>query len=191
MKSFGSTKIKKFYFGGHTIQTKDQESSRNNGRSDIITVFPCSSVFLELRHAVCRIKDNITINFVELKWKEFCQLVRASIQVFELEFWNCKILTETKFDFGQMEGWKIQELQIDYSFQVYDSRRDSEIIMMKIFVAIIHWSNLMRSLKRLSFRWNDKMKNSLLEKAKEELNDVDYRWIKQILETYKNDFEYD
>ena len=191
MKSLGSTNIKQFYFWWHTIQTKDQASSRNNGRSDILTVFPCSSIFLELRHAVCRATDNITVNFVELKWKEFCQLVRASIQVFELEFWNWKVLTEKEFDFGQMEGCKIQAMQIDYSFQVYDSRRDSEVILMKIFVAIIHWTNLMRSLKRLSIRWNDKMKNLLLEKAKEELNDIDYRWVKQILETYKNDFEYD
>ena len=35
------------------------------------------------------------------------------------------------------------------------------------------------------------MKDLLLEKAKEELNDIDYRSVKLILETSENYFEYD
>ena len=175
LKSFGSTNIKQFYLGGHSIHTKIQASSCSSGRSNLLIVFPCSNFFLELRHAVSRITNNITICRVELKEKEFCQLTRASIQVSELEFWNCKILTETKFDFGQMEGCKIQKIKIDYSFQVYDSQSDYEVTLMKIFVAIINWLNLIRSLKRLSFRWNDKIKNLLLEIAKKKLSNIYYR----------------
>ena len=163
----------------------------NSFRSKIITLYPCSNIFLELRHAVSRVTDKIYIWNLELKGKEFCQLVRASIQAFELEFWNCKILTETEFDFGQMEGCKIQALKIDYSYKVYDSWSDYEDCLMKIFVAIIRCSNLIRSLRNLYFRCNYKMKNLLLEKAKEELNYLDYRWVELILETSKNDFESD
>ena len=158
----------------------------NNVISDFYTVPPCSSIFLELRHAVSRVTDHIEINFVELKGKEFYQLVRASIQVSKLKIWNCKILTDTKFDFGQMEGCKIQALKIGYSYKVYDSWSDYEDCLMKIFEAIIHWSNLIRNLKKLSFRCNDYMKDLLLEKAKQKLNDIDYIWVEQILEASKD-----
>ena len=152
MKSFGSTKIKKFYFRGHSILVEDQESDSSSDSADLRKVFPCSNIFLELRHAVSRVTDCISICRLELKGKEFCQLVRASIHALELEFWNCKILTDTEFDLGQMEGCKIWGLKIDYASQVYDIPSDSEDSLMKIFIAIIHCSNLIRSLKRLSIR---------------------------------------
>ena len=152
MKSFGSSNINQFYFEGHSILVEDQESDSSSDSADLRKVFPCSNIFLELRHAVSRVTDKIDIWYLELKGKEFCQLVRASIQVSELEFWNCKILADTEFDFGQMEGCKIWGLKIDYASQVYDIPSDSEDSLMKIFIAIIHCSNLIRSLKRLSIR---------------------------------------
>ena len=182
LKSFGSTKIKAFYFEGHSIRAKDQSSS-----SDSIylnKVFPCSNIFLELRHAVSRVTDSIGIARLELKGKEFCQLVRASIHALELEINYCKILTDTKFDFGEMEGCKIESLRIYNGYQVYDSQSDYEDTVMNIFVAIIYCSNLIRSLKRLSFGCDKKMKNSLLEKAKGELNDIDYERVKEMLESF-------
>ena len=178
MKSFGSTNVRNVFIW-------DFKSIGESLRYNFYTVSPISSIFLELRHAVSRVTDNIEISYLELKGKEFCQLVRASIQVSELEFFNCKILTETKFDFGQMEGCKIHTLEIGYLVQVYDSESDYEYCLVKIFVAIIHCSNLIRSLRKLSFRWNDKSKNLLLEKAKEKLNDIDYKWVKQILKFLK------
>ena len=183
LKSFGSTNIEWFNFVGYSILTKDQSSSCDS--EDLRTVSPCSNIFLELRHAVSRVTDNITIECLELKGKEFCQLVRASIHVFELEFVNCKILTDTEFDFGQMGESKIHLLEIWYDGKVYDSWSDYEDCLMKIFIAIIHWSNLIRSLGKLFFWCNDKMKSLLLEKAKEELNDIDYGRVKLILETFK------
>ena len=191
MKSIGSTNINKFYFEGYSMLAKNQSSSCNNDRVDLLTVFPCSSIFLELRHAISRVTDIIEIWSLELKGKEFCQLVRASIHAFELEFYDCKILTDIEFNFGQMEGCKIQALKIDYGYQVYDSWSDYEDCLIKIFVAIVHWSNLIRSLRKLAFRWNNKMKNLLLEKAKEELNYIDYKSVKLILETSEASFEYD
>ena len=138
MKSFGSSNIKRFYFEGHSILVKDQSSSKD---SDIIyfkKVFPCSNIFLELRHAVSRVTGYIIIRSLELKGKEFCQLVRASIHTFYLEFHNFKILTDTEFDLGQMEGCKIQALKIYYNDNVFDSLSDYKDSLMKIFVAIIH-----------------------------------------------------
>ena len=151
MKSFGFTKIEEFYFEGHLILVDDQVSSSDSDRADLLTVFPCSSIFLELRHVVSRITDNIIIARLELTGKEFCQLVRASIQVFELQFWSCLILTDTELDLGQMEGCKIEALKIGYVDKIYDSWSDYEDCLMKIFVAIIHCSNLIRSLRKLSF----------------------------------------
>ena len=181
MKSFGSTKIKTFYFEGDSILLEDQSSSRDSDRADLYKVFPCSNIFLELRHAVSRVTKHIIIARLELKGKEFCQLVRASIHAFELDFYNCKILTDTEFDFGEMEGCKIESLRIYNGYQVYDSQNDYEDTVMKIFVAIIHCSNLIRSLRHLSFGCDEKMKNSLLEKAKGELKDIDYERVKEIL----------
>ena len=155
---------------------------RNDG-VHLFKVFPCSNIFLELRHAVSRATYCITIVYLELKGKEFCQLVRAFIQAFQLDFYNCKILTDTEFDFGQIEGCKIQALRIGYTYKVYDSWSDCEDCLMKIFVAIIRCSNLIRNLKKLSFRWNCDIKNKLLEKAREVLNDIDYERVKEILET--------
>ena len=149
MKSFGSTKIDHFYFQGHSILAYDQASDSDS--ADLRTVFPCSNIFLELRHAVSRVTDYIEIRWLELKGKEFCQLVRASIHAFELDFYNCKILTDTEFDFGQMEGCKILGLKIDYSFHVYDSWSDYKDSLTKIFLAIIHCSSLIRSLRKLYF----------------------------------------
>ena len=183
LKSFGSTKIEEFRFEGHSILVEDQSSSRDSNRIYLYKVFPCSNIFLELRHAVSRVTDFIEISYLELKGKEFCQLVRASIHSLELQFRNCKILTD-KFDFGQMEGCKIEALQIDDDYQVYDNQSDYEETVMKIFVAIIKWSNLIRSLRKLSFNYNEYgMKYSLLNRAKEELNDIDYKKVKKILET--------
>ena len=82
-----------------------------------------------------------------------------------------------------MEGCKIEALQIYKGYRVYDSQSDYEDTLMKIFVAIIRCSNLIRSLRHLSFECNEKMENSLLEKAKGELNDIDYERVKRILET--------
>ena len=188
MKSIGSTNINKFYFNGHLILAKDKSNCCNKGRSKLLTVFPCSNIFLELRHAISSFTDIIEICCLELKGIEFCQLVRASIHAFELKFNNCKILTDSEFNLGQMEGCKIQALIIDYSYQVYDSRSDYEVSLMKIFVAIFHWSNLMRSLNRLFIRWNDKIKDLLLEKANEELNDMDYDRVELILKTSETRF---
>ena len=137
LKSFGSTKIEEFRFEGHSILVEDQSSSRDSHRIYLYKVFPCSNIFLELRHAVSRVTDFIEISYLELKGKEFCQLVRASIHALELQFRNCKILTDTKFDFGEMEGCKIEALQIDDDYQVYDNQSDYEETVMKIFVAII------------------------------------------------------
>ena len=137
MKSFGSTKIEKFRFEGDVLKTKDQGSSCDSYRIDLYKVFPCSNIFLELRHAVSRVTDRIIISYLELKGKEFCQLVRASIHAHKLAFWNCKILTDTEFDFGEMEGCKIETLLIDYDHKVYDSQSDYEVTVMKILVAII------------------------------------------------------
>ena len=181
MTSFGSTNIRQFLF-------YDLQTIWNNDRADLCTVFPCSNIFLELRHVVSRVTGNITIGRLELKGKEFCQLVRSSIHAFELKFNNCKILTDSESNLGQMEGCKIQALIINYSYQVYDSRSDYEVSLMKIFVAIIHWSNLMRSLNRLFIRWNDKIKDLLLEKANEELNDMDYDRVELILKTSETRF---
>ena len=191
MKSFCSTKIDQFCFQGNSILVNDQSSSSDRDRADLLTVFPCSNIFLELRHAVSRVTNKIGIWNIELKGKEFCQLVRASIHAFELEFLDCKILTDSEFDFGQMEGCKIEALKISYADKVYDSWSDYEDSLMKIFVAIIHCSNLIRSLRKLSFRCNDNMKDLLLEKAKEELNYIDYRRVKLTLETSENSFESD
>ena len=163
----------------------------NSNRVYLSTVLPCSNIFLELRHTVSRVANNIKICRLELKGKEFCQLVRSSIQAFKLEFYNCKILTDTEFDLGQMERCKIQALKIHYYYQVYDNWSDYEHCLMKIFVAIIHWSNLIRNLKKLSFRWNYKMKDLLFEKAKKDLSDIDYRLVKQFLETSETRFESD
>ena len=168
---------------------KDHAISCKSDRVNLYNNFPCSSIFLELRHAVSRVTDNIIISCLELKGKEFCQLVRASIHAFILEILNCKILTDTKFDFGQMEGCKIQALIINNHHQDYNSMSDFEECHVKIFVAIIHWSNLIRSLRKLSFRCNDNLKDLLLEKAKEELNDIDYRWVELILETSETSFD--
>ena len=159
LKSFGSTNIRNFLIW-------DLQSILNSDRNDFYTVLACSNIFLELRHVISRVTNKIDIWNLELKGKEFCQLVRASIHAFELEFWNCKILTETEFDFGQMEGCKIHALKIDYRVQVYDSESDYEDFLMKIFEAIIHWSNLFRNLKKLSFRCNNNMKDLLLKKNK-------------------------
>ena len=138
MKSFGSTKIEKFRFEGHSIPAEYQSSSRDSKSIYIYKVSHCSNIFLELRHAVSRVTDHIIISCLELKGKEFCQLVRASIHVLELEISHCKILTDTKFDFGEMEGCKIEALTIYNGYQVYDSQSDYEDTVMKIFVAIIH-----------------------------------------------------
>ena len=121
MKSFGSTNIEEFLFRGYFLKFKDQSSSRDNDRADLYKVFPCSNIFLELRHAVFRVTNSIEIRWLELKEKEFCQLVRASIHAFELEIYYCKILTDTEVDFGEMKGCKIQVLKIWYDCKVYDS----------------------------------------------------------------------
>ena len=121
MKSFGSTKIEEFRFEGHAILVEDQSSSRDSHRIYLYKVFPCSNIFLELRHAVSRVTNHIKISCLELKGKEFCQLVRASIHALKLEIYYCKILTDTEVDFGQMEGCKIQVLKIWYDCKVYDS----------------------------------------------------------------------
>ena len=188
LKSFGSTIIKRFAIVGLSVLIENQEISYNSERDDNFAVFPCSNILLELRHIVSRVTDGIIICRLELKEKEFCQLVRASIHAFELHFVSCKILTETEFDFGQMERCKIEVLKIHYIDKVYDSWSDYEDCLFKIFVAIIHWTNLIRSLKKLSFRCNDKMKDFLLVKAKEELNYIDYRSVNLILETSETSF---
>ena len=138
LKSFGSTNIKKFYFEGHFIEVKDHAISCKSDTVNLYKTFPCSNIFLELRHAVSKVTDKIDIWSLELKGKEFCQLVRAAIHAFELEFWCCKILTDTEFDFGQMEGCKIQALRINSRHKDYNSWSDFEECHMKIFVAIIH-----------------------------------------------------
>ena len=138
LKSFGSTNIKNFCIEGHFIKVKDHAISCKSDTVNLYTVFPCSSFFLELRHAVSRVTDYIEIRWLELKGKEFCQLVRASIHAFELEIYYCKILTDTEFDFGQMEGCKIQALRINSRHKDYNSWSDFEECHMKIFVAIIH-----------------------------------------------------
>ena len=82
-----------------------------------------------------------------------------------------------------MEGCKIQTLDINFILPAYEDLNEYEDCLMKIFVAIIHWSNLIRNLKRIRFRWSNNMGKLLLEKAKEELNDIGYRSVKLILET--------
>ena len=138
MKSFGFTKIEEFRFEGHAIRAYGLSSSRNSNSTYLDKIFPCSNIFLELRHAVSRVTKHIKISYLELKGKEFCQLVRASIHALKLEINHCKILTDTKFDFGEMEGCKIESLRIYKGYQVYDSQSDYEDTLMKIFVAIIH-----------------------------------------------------
>ena len=137
LKSFGSTNIKTFYFKGHVLKVKDDLRSSYRSYSVYLS-FPCSNIFLELRHAVSRVTNVIEISYLELKGKEFCQLVRASIHTFYLKFHKCKILADTEFDFGKMEGCKIEALIIDDDYLVYDSRSDYEDDLIKIFVAIIN-----------------------------------------------------
>ena len=107
--------------------------------------------------------------------KEFSSILRAAKHVKELDFTNCKILTDGEHELGQMEGWQIEILWIGYYYDdVYTNLRDYEGSCMKIFLSIVGCTNLLRSLKCLKIKCDRKMKNKLLSKAKEILgNDYD------------------
>ena len=87
-----------------------------------------------------------------------------------------------------MEGCKIKELKIDYIDKVYDSLSDYEDSLVKIFISIIHCSNLIRSLRKLSLWLNGKIEDLLLEKAYGKINYIDFRSVDKILNTSRSQF---
>ena len=102
-----------------------------------------------------------------LSSKEFSSILRAAKHVKELRFINCKILTDAEHELGQMEGWQIEILKIDYYINVYTNLRDYEDSYLKIFLSIVGCPNLLRSLTQIEFKCRREMKNKLLSRAKE------------------------
>ena len=173
LRNFCNTQIRELHFQGKSIKIENEYYSPDSIDSDryIRVVYPCSNIFLELRCLISRVTLCIEIWDLELKSKEFSQLIKAAKQTKELEFWDCKILTDFEFDFKQMDGCQIEKIKIGYIYQVYDTWKKYEDCLMQIFLAIIHCPNLIKSLKYINFSCNESMKIKLLGKAKEVLGD--------------------
>ena len=145
-------------------------------------VYPCS-FFLEFTYAVSRVTDYIEIWRLEFSSKEFSQLIKASKQSKELRFIECRILTDSEINFGQMEESNIHKITMEGYYRSYEHLYQYEDSIIKIFLAILHCPYLMRSLKEFRFECNYDFKKELLVKAKEVLGDK-YRDIIPTLSTY-------
>ena len=174
--SFGSTKIKEIIFEGHSIQIDNRYSNSEEEYSYYFEVFPCSSYFYWLRDVMSKAIKCIWIYRILLSSKEFSAILRATKHVKRLYFVDCKILTDYEHELGEMEGWQIEFLEVDYTINAYKYLKDYEDMCMKIFLSIVGCPNLLRSLRLNGIRFNcrKEMKDKLLSKAKEILgNDYD------------------
>ena len=68
--------------------------------------------FFYLRDAFSKFTENISINNFKITWSQFWSLVRAAKGVKRLMIQNCNLITDSKWDFGEMFGWKIQTLNL-------------------------------------------------------------------------------
>ena len=165
MRSFALTHIRDFKFGGDrkgSNITKYHPFSKHYS-----LIYPCSNFFKELRYAVSRATNEISMYSLELNSREFIQLVKAAKKANALIFKNCKILSDSKFDFWPMEGCLIERIEIDYLKQVYNKKSEYEECLMQIFRGILNCKNLIWSLKHLSFKCTQDLINKMTKKAKE------------------------
>ena len=172
--SFGSTQIEKVTFTGHISQIKNENYDSEDEWSDFYKVYPCSSYFYGLRDVISKAIKYISIRKILLSSKEFSAILRAAKHVKRLHFTDCKILTDYEHELGEMEGWKIDILSVDYSIHVFKNSRDYEDNCMKMFLSIVGCTNLLWSLRYLQFKCEREMGEKLLFEAKEILgNDYD------------------
>ena len=172
MRSFAYTQIKIFYLRGYGIRSEIKESESNNSYWEYFCkVYPCSNFFEELRYAVSRATNEISISSLQLSSKEFIQLVKAVKKVNALIFKNCKISLESEFDFSLMDECLIEKIYVGFNSQVYDEWSEHEECLMNIFLGILSCENLIRSLKDINFGYIYGFKEKLNEKAKEKLGE--------------------
>ena len=153
-----------------TDNEKYDSKNKDSVRS-FTKVFPCSNYFIGLRDVMSKATKSSWISSLELKSQEFSFLIRAAKQVKELVFSNCKFLTCSAYDFGQMENWKIELLRIVNYHNAYSDLQEYEDSLMEIFSSIINCTNLITSLTEIRFDCSSDVKIKLLEYAKEVLGD--------------------
>ena len=172
--SFGSTQIERIWFNGYLIEIFNENLNSEDEYSFYYEVYPCSSYFYGLREAISKSTIHIWIEKILFSSKEFSAILRAAKHVKEVQFINCKILTDGEHEFGEMEGWKIEILWVGFYNNVYKQLRDYEDSYMKIFLSIVGCTNLLKSLKLIKFNCGREIELKLLSKAKVILgNDYD------------------
>ena len=172
MRSFEYTQIDFLKLDGCRIYSNIKEhGSRNKYWDFFLKVYPCSNFFEELSCVVSRTTNRIDISRLELSSKEFIQLVKTAKKVNILIFYECKILFDSEFDFGPMEGCLIEAIVISDSNKVYDEWSEYEESLISIFWGILKCTNLVRSLKGFNFKKSYDLKEKLIEKAKEILGE--------------------
>ena len=135
MFSFGHSEVEEILCRGFftEIENESYDSENDDSYQFINDAYPCSYFFFELRHLVSRVTTRISIEKLELKNKEFYQLVGASKQAKKLEFTDCNIFTDSQFDFGPMEECQIEKIKICNLILVYKNWIEYENSLMDIF----------------------------------------------------------
>ena len=142
--SFSSTQIEGIIFRGHSIIIHNENYDTKEEYFDYYEVFPCSSYFYGLRDAMSKATKFIYINTILLSSKEFSAILRASKHVKELRFFDCKILTDEEYELSEMEGWRIDFLQVYYYIDCSNAYLNPHLL-------IYAKSNYHRKLKKKLF----------------------------------------
>ena len=165
--SFGSTKIKGLRFQGNSNLITNENHESKNEHCSYFKVYPCSSYICGLRDVISKATIAVWINSISLNSKEFSSIVRAAKHVKILFLTRCKIITDGECELGEMEGWQIEYLTVDCYYHSYKRSRGYEDSCMKIFLSILGYQNLLRSLRKIEFKCERNMGERLLFKAKE------------------------
>ena len=174
--SFGSTQIEGIIFKGPLIQIQNEKVNSEDEYYFYLKVFPCFSYFYWLRVAISKATRYIRIYRILFSSEEFSAILRAAKQVKELDFVDCKILTDDEHELGQMEGWQMEILQVADYIHAYKHLRNYNNSCMKIFLSILGCPNLLKSLKQIRFDCQKEMKKKLLSKSKKILGN-DYEML--------------
>ena len=72
------------------------------------STYDCSNYFYELREAASRVTQIVWISYLKISCEEFWLLVKASKNSLVLIYCYWTILTDSEWDFGEMEESKIK-----------------------------------------------------------------------------------
>ena len=117
-----------------------------------------------LREASSKWTDFLIIQSMIFTLNEFCSLVKAAKRAKNLVFILCGIYTDSKCEFGEMNNWKVELIDLSYCGSIHFSNWvENQDRLNNILWGINECKNLRISLKRLNISYDCPEENKITE----------------------------